>query len=263
MIAFGGAAGQVACRIAEALDIDEILSPRYASLMSAWGIGQARLRLALRAGLAASLDASGVAAAANVAARLEREARSGLAAQGVDEATISASAAIRYAESDTALKVSMSSLADMTRTFLTEHRRLFGFVENDHPMIIESVEIEAVEVEPAATQGAVGVTRVSSPDDTEALGKVVDGPALSTRGDTQIWVAEGWRARPQADGLMRLVRIHPRHQRLSLDTVADPVTLELFNRRFMGVAEAMGAALERTARSVNIKERLDFLLCAF
>jgi 5-oxoprolinase (ATP-hydrolysing) len=87
---------------------------------------------------------------------------------------------------------------------------------------------------------------------------------LITRADTQIWVAPGWNARTEADGLIRLVRT-------SADTTAnaaagdaaDPVTLELYNRRFMGIAEAMGAALERTAHSVNIKERLDFSCALF
>ena len=97
----------------------------------------------------------------------------------------------------------------------------------------------------------------------EALTSSVDGPKLIVRGDTQIWLERGWRAAPEADGLIRLRRVAaPVRTDLASDT-ADPVTLELFNRRFMGVAEAMGAALERTARSVNIKERLDFSCALF
>ena len=83
-----------------------------------------------------------------------------------------------------------------------------------------------------------------------------DGPALIVRPDTQIALAPGWRASADADGLIRLARTSAAAARaIALDR-PDPVTLELFNRRFMGVAEAMGAALERTAHSVNIKERL-------
>ncbi|MFM8940981.1 MAG: hydantoinase B/oxoprolinase family protein, partial [Phenylobacterium sp.] len=91
----------------------------------------------------------------------------------------------------------------------------------------------------------------------------IDGPALIVRDDTQLAVLPGWRAAAEADGLVRLTRISsaaPREVRLDRP---DPVTLELFNRRFMGVAEAMGAALERTAHSVNIKERLDFSCALF
>ena len=92
----------------------------------------------------------------------------------------------------------------------------------------------------------------------------VDGPALIVRPDTQIAVPPGWRATAEADGLIRLTRTAAAADARPspLDT-PDPVTLELFNRRFMGVAEAMGAALERTAHSVNIKERLDFSCALF
>jgi 5-oxoprolinase (ATP-hydrolysing) len=96
----------------------------------------------------------------------------------------------------------------------------------------------------------------------EAL-TAIDGPALIVRADTQIAVLPGWRATADADGLIRLSRTGAAaHGAVALDK-PDPVTLELFNRRFMGVAEAMGAALERTAHSVNIKERLDFSCALF
>ncbi|MFY8141101.1 MAG: hydantoinase B/oxoprolinase family protein, partial [Caulobacter sp.] len=91
----------------------------------------------------------------------------------------------------------------------------------------------------------------------------IDGPALIIRSDTQIAVAGGWRATAEADGLIRLTRTVPLVATAIAADRPDPVTLELFNRRFMGVAEAMGAALERTAHSVNIKERLDFSCALF
>lgn len=91
----------------------------------------------------------------------------------------------------------------------------------------------------------------------------IDGPALIIRSDTQISVADGWRAIAETDGLIRLVRTVPLTTAQIAADKPDPVTLELFNRRFMGVAEAMGAALERTAHSVNIKERLDFSCALF
>jgi 5-oxoprolinase (ATP-hydrolysing) len=260
LIAFGGAAGQVACRVAEALEIDEILSPRYASLMSAWGIGQAQLRIARRVGLEAPLDEPGAALAADTAGRLEGEARDRLEIQGVREATVTARAAIRYAESDTSIDVPLGSPADMTRSFLAEHQRLFGFVETGHAMAIESVEVEAIETPAPTLQGSFDKTGTT---ETEPFGDRVDGPALIRRVDTQIWVDEGWRAITEADGLIRLSRTSPHLQSQVSDVAPDPVTLELFNRRFMGVAETMGAALERTARSVNIKERLDFSCALF
>jgi 5-oxoprolinase (ATP-hydrolysing) len=86
---------------------------------------------------------------------------------------------------------------------------------------------------------------------------------LITRADTQIFVAPGWTAAEESDGLVRLTRVATRTPPRAAADRADPVTLELYNRRFMGIAEAMGAALERTAHSVNIKERLDFSCALF
>ena len=96
----------------------------------------------------------------------------------------------------------------------------------------------------------------------EAL-TTASGPALIIRADTQIALAPGWIATTGPDGMILLDRAErARTASLDLDK-PDPVTLELFNKRFMGVAEAMGAALERTAHSVNIKERLDFSCALF
>ena len=91
----------------------------------------------------------------------------------------------------------------------------------------------------------------------------IDGPALIVRPDTQIAVLPGWRATAGTGGHIRLTHTaDAARPAIALDK-PDPVSLELFNRRFMGVAEAMGAALERTAHSVNIKERLDFSCALF
>jgi len=308
LVAFGGAAGQVACQVADTLGVDEVLCPHYGSLLSAWGIGQARLRAARQGSLERSLDAAGLAAAGALGDDLERQVRADLEAQGATPGTVERRLRVRYAESDTALATPAAALAEVAAGFEAAHQRLFGFVEDGQP-IIASVEVEALEAEPPSspdppsplwggTDGAA--VRVGNAEALEApkashfptrphsarppspLGEgareeggapgpifaddltgSIDGPRLILRGDTQIWLAAGWRAEPGPEGLIRLRRAAPRDVRRAEATTADPVTLELFNRRFMGVAEAMGAALERTARSVNIKERLDFSCALF
>jgi 5-oxoprolinase (ATP-hydrolysing) len=272
LVAFGGAAGQVACPVADALAIDEILCPRYASLLSAWGIGQARLRAQRQAGLDAPLDAGGLAAATALAERLDAQAREDLAAQGASPGGALRRLKVRYAESDTALAVAFAPLAEIRADFEAAHLRLFGFLEPAAVPLIASVEAEAWEADAAQPSRAGRRTerpraeKPRSADDVvlaDQLAAPVDGPRLIVRGDTQIWVAPGWRAEPADEGLIRLRRIAPRAAPPAGADAADPVTLELFNRRFMGIAEAMGAALERTARSVNIKERLDFSCALF
>jgi 5-oxoprolinase (ATP-hydrolysing) len=256
LIAFGGAAGQLACQVAEALDIGEVLCPLYASLLSAWGIGQSRMTALRQAGLERPLDEAGIQAAAALADRLEVEARAALADQGAQTGHVERRLILRYEGSDAALPTPLTGLAQAQAAFETAHRRLFGFVEPAHAVLIASVEVEVREPAQDETAGhPVGRTDI--------LDEPRDGPTLIVRQDTQIWVAPGWRAAPDADGLIRLTRVAAKTATPIAADAPDPVTLQLFNRRFMGVAEAMGAALERTAQSVNIKERLDFSCALF
>jgi 5-oxoprolinase (ATP-hydrolysing) len=273
LVAFGGAAGQVACQVAEALGISEVLSPKYASVLSAWGIGQARMRSLKAAGLGRALDDAGLAEARALADRLAAGATAGLADQGAEPGVDERRLYLSYAEADAALPVPLGDLASVRAGFEAAHRRLFGFVEAARAIIIASVEVEASEL-PSPPRGGVGggwLSQDETPSSTAApIPDSPPPPAPSPRGglivrpDTQIWLAPGWRASQEADGLVRLVRdAAPTAASRRPDDVADPVTLELYNRRFMGIAEAMGAALERTAHSVNIKERLDFSCALF
>ena len=286
LVAFGGAAGQVACWVAEALDCDEVICPRYGSLLSAWGIGHAQVRSLKQAGLERPLDAAGLADAAHAGSRLATETRAALADQGAAEGSVQTRLFLRYDGSDAAIPVQAGEAPEMTRAFEAAHRRLFGFIEPDCPILIASVEVEAEAPSVSQPDEPVGpgeLQHAGAPAESDEIGlhaggrsqhaPVWDaerletpcpGPALIVRGDTQIAVAPGWEASRQADGAIRLRRT-ARAAVVQDDAsdIPDPVTLELFNRRFMGVAEAMGAALERTAHSVNIKERLDFSCALF
>ena len=278
LVAFGGAAGQVACQVADTLGIGEVLCPFHGSLLSAWGIGQARMRAARQSGLERPLDEAGLADAQAVCETLERDVRMDLGSQGAVVGTINRSLRLRYAESDTAIDVTWTTLDGLRRDFEAAHQRLFGFVEVGG-VVIASVEVEGLEDEapggqasPPTSPGETGAQgdrdgEQDKGDDApifaDRIGAPIDGPRLILRGDTQIWLARGWRADAGPEGLIRLRRLSARTISRPAADAADPVTLELFNRRFMGVAEAMGAALERTARSVNIKERLDFSCALF
>jgi 5-oxoprolinase (ATP-hydrolysing) len=295
LTAFGGAAGQVACQTAEALGVGEVLSPKYASVLSAWGIGQAEVTALRQAGLEIALDAPGLARAEAALADVEAGARAALREQGADASTVRTTLRLRYDGADAELPVPQSGLSEAKAGFETAHQRLFGFIEPHRRILIAAVEAEAISNsahprdggDPSGLSAAID----SQADPQRGLGprlrgdervklfalgswhdapvvqaetlSTLDGPALVVRADTQIAVLPGWRAKADAEGLIRLARTGAAaHRAIALDK-PDPVTLELFNRRFMGVAEAMGAALERTAHSVNIKERLDFSCALF
>ncbi|HQT55099.1 MAG TPA: hydantoinase B/oxoprolinase family protein, partial [Phenylobacterium sp.] len=287
LVAFGGAAGQVGCQVAEALGVDEVLCPRHGSVLSAWGIGQARVTALKQAGLDAALDDAGLARAATLLEGVEADARQALADQGADDGALTRTLRLRYDGADAELPTALGPLAEVKVAFETAHRRLFGFVEPDRTIVIASVEAETIqntahprdrEAAARSTQSGGSPSPVSGDERIEMFAHgqttpapivaaetltTLDGPALIVRPDTQIALPLGWRAVAEADGLIRLTRaVGVQTRAIALDR-PDPITLELFNRRFMGVAEAMGAALERTAHSVNIKERLDFSCALF
>ncbi|MBA4010277.1 MAG: 5-oxoprolinase [Phenylobacterium sp.] len=310
LTAFGGAAGQVACEVAEALGPSQVICPRYGSVLSAWGIGQAQLASLRQVGLGARLDAAGLQRAQAAAGEAETAARAALADQGARASEVRRILRLRYDGADAELPVPLGPLADVRAGFETAHKRMFGFVEANLPIVIASVEAEAVsgaETPSPHSWGKGGVRGASPGDATQPLpidgaaesppspyplppqdgGRgnltrmffhrawhdapiiaaedltAAEGPALIVRRDTQIALSPGWTAAPGPDGMVRLEQAGRRKAAaLALDK-PDPVTLELFNKRFMGVAEAMGAALERTAHSVNIKERLDFSCALF
>ena len=301
LTAFGGAAGQVACQTAEALGVTEILCPRYGSVLSAWGIGQAQVTALRQAGLEVALDADGLARAHALLAEAEQSARAAMTEQGAKTSVIRQTLRLRYDGADAELPVALADLAEAKAAFEAAHHRLFGFIEPERLILIAAVEAEASAPSPLAGEGvARRVTDEGShstvhetPHPTRSAGHLlpqgekdavkmfahgewhdapviaadsltaIDGPALIVRADTQIALAPGWRATARDTGLIVLTRTAAaRTAAIALDR-PDPVTLELFNRRFMGVAEAMGAALERTAHSVNIKERLDFSCALF
>ena len=302
LTAFGGAAGQVACQTAEALGVTDILCPRYGSVLSAWGIGQAQVTALRQTGLEVPLDSAGLARAQTALAEVEAAARAAMAEQGGEASAIRQTLRLRYDGADAELPVPLSDLATAKGQFEAAHQRLFGFIEPARAILIAAVEAEASAhpSPPVKESGSRRLTDEGSPSAVSATPhptcsaahllphgekdrvamfahgawhdapviaadsyKAIDGPALIVRADTQIALLPGWRATAHDDGLIRLTRTSAATNRAIALDKPDPVTLELFNRRFMGVAEAMGAALERTAHSVNIKERLDFSCALF
>src|SRR6476619_1507543 len=94
-------------------------------------------------------------------------------------------------------------------------------------------------------------------------GQVFEGPSLIVDPTSTIVVEPGWRAERASDGTLVLTRPIPLQRERAIGTDVDPVRLEIFNNLFMAIAEEMGVALQATATSVNIKERLDFSCAIF
>ena len=284
---FGGAGGQHACLVADALGMEQVLVHPFAGVLSAYGMGLADRRVMRERSIALPLSGAGMAAIGAALDALEAEARGELAVQGVAADGIRAERKVhlRYAGSDTAIAVDFAPLADMAQTFEGLHKNQFGFVMAGSPMIAEVVATEAIAEtadrdEPrrqrppgaAAAKPSETVTMTSGGArhqapvyDRAALqpGERIAGPAIIAEATATTVLEPGWGAEITGLGHMVLRRIEARPRGESIGTRADPVMLEVFNNLFMAIAEQMGAALQNTAYSVNIKERLDFSCAIF
>ncbi|MFN3669500.1 MAG: hydantoinase B/oxoprolinase family protein [Brevundimonas sp.] len=283
---FGGAGGQHACLVADALGMTRVMLHPFAGVLSAWGMGLAEVRAIRQATTAASLEAGADPALAVRIAALERQAREDLTAQGFADEGLATlrRAEIKFAGSDTPLVVPFGPIADMRAAFETLHRQRFGFFASDKPLIVETLEVEAVAPSgqaPSTPSGggadAAPAILVRAPvrmagEDHDAPvyrradfgpDAAVEGPAIILEDTGTTVVEPGWRATADAALNLILERTRPLPPRRAVGTDADPILLEVFNSRFMACAVQMGEALRATAWSVNIKERLDFSCAVF
>ena len=286
--AFGGAAGQHACLVADALGMEAVLIHPLSGLLSAYGIGRATVAASRQQALVEALGAQSLASIAALADSLRAAVAGELTEQGVDPGAAHAVTRLhlRYAGTDTTLPVVWGGVAQAARAeFELAHKAQFGFVSPDKPVTVEAVEVEMreaardrVAVTPFATtardaasdrhvpifckgecvQAAVFARAAVSPGDR------VRGPALIIEDNQTIVVEPGWTAEvTQRDDIV-MRRHAPIARGMAAGTLnADPILLEVFNNLFMNIAEQMGVALQNTAHSVNIKERLDFSCAVF
>jgi 5-oxoprolinase (ATP-hydrolysing) len=287
LVAFGGAGGQHACALADALGIGTILIHPHAGLLSALGIGLADMVVSREMSLALPFDDALDALASARAEALAAEARAALLAQDlpVEDVELRLTAHVRYAGSDTAIPLALATAAQMRAAFEAAHQRRFGFITPDAPLVLEMLSAEALGRTPGTSGGAL----TSAPEGTAAepkarvqarfagethatplwrretlgAGAQVPGPAIIADPSATTVVEPGWQAEVAADGTLVLTRHEPLAARTAAGTSVDPIRLELFNALFMGVATEMGVALQTSARSVNMKERLDFSCALF
>ena len=299
---FGGAGGQHACAVADALGMTSVLIHPLAGVLAAYGIGLADVLAMREQAVEARLDA-GLAGRLpdSVLGPLEESARAELTAHGVpawgtpaphtpraDPATVRVTrrAHLRYDGTDTPLAVPYGPAGEMTAAFEQAYRRQFSFLMRDKPIVVEAVSVEAASAPvpipapahrppPAPLSAAEAAERVRMFIAGEwtrvplflrtalRAGQAVDGPAIIAEELATTVVEPGWRAAVTDRLDLLLTRVAPRPGAARASTEADPVLLEVFSNLFMSVAEQMGVRLQSTAHSVNIKERLDFSCAIF
>ena len=287
LTSFGGAGGQHACLVADALGMRTVFIHSLAGVMSAYGMGLADQSAMRERAIEAAL---GRDLAADFSA-LGELAQNDLLRQGVAPERISLVRRVhlRYEGTDSPLVVLFDSVASMQAQFETAYKKRFSFLMPARALIVEAISVEAIGAsdapQPAAPAYArragalapvqtvdmycAGAWRPSGLYAADGLrpGDAIDGPAIVSDANATTVIEPGWRADVTAHGHLILRRVEAlparRGQGLQTATDADPVMLEIFNNLFMSIAEQMGLRLQNTAHSVNIKERLDFSCAIF
>ncbi|UCH53453.1 MAG: hydantoinase B/oxoprolinase family protein [Pseudomonadota bacterium] len=287
---FGGAAGQHACLVADALGMREVLIHPHAGVLSAFGMGLAAQRVLHEQAVEQRLSDKLMPELTALAAKLEVAARAELIAQGAAAGRIRCvhQALVRYQGTDAPLPIELGSRAAMVEAFDSAHRARFGFSDSGRALMVEALSVEViaeaatVAIDRPRTARAApppiaetelytrnaqhdGTGRFPAPVYTrESLteGEAIRGPALIIEPNSTLVVEPGWQAALRAGNLI-LTRAVALARRAAVDTDCDPVRLEIFNNLFMSIAEQMGETLAKTAHSVNIKERLDFSCALF
>ncbi len=284
---FGGAGGQHACLVADALGMRRILIHPLAGVLSAYGMGLADLRLIRQRAVESPLEDALQPELQRLLAELEREGAAEMTAQGVASHNISVLRRLhlKYQGTDLALVIPFGEARATAQAFAGAHRARFGFDVPGGTLIVEAVSVEVVGAgDVPSTQRSAAVAAVSPPPvrarraiwfgaapvDTPIYARddlkyehMIAGPAIIVEAAATTVVEPGWRA--SVDRLENLVleRVQALPRRLVVGTDADPVMLEVFGNLYMSIAEQMGVALQSTARSVNIKERLDYSCALF
>ncbi len=285
---FGGAGGQHACAVADALGITRVLIHPLAGVLSAYGMGLADVTAMRETAVEAPLTAGLLQELGRVAGCLEADALAELAQQGIGPGRARSvhRAHLRYDGTDTALPVPLGGVAEMAASFEQAYRQHFSFLMRGKTILVEAMSVELAA--PPTGQPPLGIPRAEPPEveggaqDTVAMyaagarvdvplvqrrdlrpGQRVDGPALIVEDFATTVTEPGWRAELTGLGDLLLTRVAPRPEQHLAGTTVDPVMLEIFNNLFMSVAEQMGVRLRSTAHSVNIKERLDFSCAIF
>jgi 5-oxoprolinase (ATP-hydrolysing) len=284
---FGGAGGQHACAVADALGMTRVLLHPFAGVLSAYGMGLADVRALRQTAVEARLDDASLAAVVPTFATLEADARREVEAQGIPAARIGGvrTLHLKYDGTDTTLEVPVGAMSGVVAEFERRYRLQYGFLMPGRALVIEAVAFEAVGKAHDAAQSPPVFAPRGTPltpqkwNRVYTAGRVVDaavydrdamvpddavaGPAVIREANATTVVEPGWRATLTARGDLVLERVEAAVRAHAIGTTADPVLLEVFNNLFMAIAEQMGVTLANTAYSVNIKERLDFSCALF
>jgi 5-oxoprolinase (ATP-hydrolysing) len=283
---FGGAGGQHACLVADALGMTRVLVHPMAGVLSAYGMGLADQNVMREQAIEKLLSAELLTYLQQTISMLTQDAQAEFNQQAVDISNLEVyqRVHVRYLGSDSALVVPFGNQQEIQQAFEKAYQQRFAFLMENKPLMVEAVSVEVLlKGEALAEQVHVlqasrevprretvqvyvnGAWRDAALVVREDLcpGDVLQGPAIIAEKNATTVIEPGWQTRVSALDHLVLERYLEKEAQFAAGTQVDPVLLEVFNNLFMNIAEQMGLQLQNTAHSVNIKERLDFSCALF
>jgi 5-oxoprolinase (ATP-hydrolysing) len=287
LTSFGGAGGQHACLVADALGMKTVFIHSLAGVLSAYGMGLADQGAMRERAIERRLGEIEDAALQGELETLAELARAALLAQGVapERIEVLRRVHLRYEGTDSSIVVSFGSREQMQAAFEQAYRRRFSFLMPGKALVVEAVSSEALgrsDAPPEQPLESGAVRPPARPHEAVSMfgdgqwritgvyrrqdigpGDTIAGPAIIAEANATTVVEQGWQADVTPYNHLVLRRVEALPERHAIGTTVDPVMLEIFNNLFMSIAEQMGLRLQNTAYSVNIKERLDFSCAIF
>ena len=284
MNCFGGAGGQHACHVADALGISKVLIHPYAGVLSAYGMGLAEIRSIREGHLEQNIEE--IESAKVLINKLSLKANEDLKKQGIEKSSIKLVKRVflHYQGSHQNLEINFDTIDKMRKSFEQEHKKRFGFFVDGRTIFVEMITVEAIgktsEINKLSNISSQSKVAVPIAHKMMYVDKVVNSVPIYQRSDLKIEqqiigpaiiseatgtniIERGWLGSLDKYYNLILSRSEEKKLEKGLGTSVDVVMLEVFNNLFMNIAEQMGATLANTAYSVNIKERLDFSCALF
>ncbi len=275
LVVFGGAGGLHACKIAELLNMQRIILPYDGGLLSAYGMGMAQVERLAEQQLLQPLDEGKTSLEAKLIA-LQGKATTALLKEGFDIENIEVKhryAYLRFIGQNNTLEVPYS--ATVASDFKEKYTQLFGYYPDRLQIEVESLKVIVAAQNDIALQEKQPVLLPTEEhkilyQQNKAGTKIytwkklpkgtrIDGPAILLNATSTTYIAEGWRleVKNARNAILERQQVLGETSPSQIEN-SQAIQLELFTNRFRSIAEEMGAQLQRTAFSVNIKDRLDF-----
>ena len=289
MMAFGGAAGLQASKVARQLQVEKVIIPAAAAVLSAHGMLSTDLKYDYSRSLPTSLLGMDLDAVKALVEGMESEGRQKLQDQGVLESCIeiTVSADMRYLDQIYEVNVPVPDLTQdlelllyqWAGNFHSRYQELYSYSQSEQEIRLVTLRVSLVgslpKLDPPPvdrvttdTVKAKGRRKVYLSGWTDATvyeitelppGSLVNGPAVLESDFTTVLVEAGDKATIDSYGGIELqVCLDTEDSPEVVTTRPDPVTLAVVEHRLESIAREMTEVMLRTAMSQILNSSRDF-----